>query len=64
MAFGFEPKYTPKELEASRNKKLSDENETMEYRLANTLWCKCDNCVEMPTGKECYCYCQSAEISI
>lgn len=24
MAFGFEPKYTPKELEASRNKKLPD----------------------------------------
>jgi hypothetical protein len=35
----------------------------MEYRLANTLWCKCDNCVEIPTGKDCYCSCESAEIS-
>ena len=31
------------------------EEEDMEARVGNVLWCQCENCVAMPTVKECLC---------
>lgn len=62
MAFGFEPRYKKGEIRL-REQEEHEENIANESRLTVLDWCRCTNCIVMPTVRECVCCRESDVIS-